>query len=140
MPRRASIAALALVIVLGVVCASPRRASARDDALDRARAEAGRVWYEKYCTPCHAAGGAPGDAVYRESKKPVDLRRYVARHGGKFPAGDWLMIVTGDVPHAVHTDIWKKIREDQSGTTTSDAVARGIVANIAGYVRSVQAK
>jgi len=130
------VTALAVVIAFGAVCASPHRAGARDDALDKARAQAGQVYYEKYCTPCHGPGGAPGDAVYRQSKKPVDLRHYVARHGGKFPAADWLLIVTGDVPQAVHTDVWKRILDDQS----SNAAARGIVANIAGYIRSVQAK
>jgi mono/diheme cytochrome c family protein len=138
--RRAGANALAFLIAFGVFCALPSRGQASDDALDQARAESGRVWYDKYCTSCHGAGGAPGEAVYRESKKPVDLRHYVARHGGKFPAGDWLLIVTADIPSAVHTPVWKKIRDDQPGTSSPDAVARGVVADIAAYVRSVQAK
>jgi len=138
--RRAGANALALLIALGVLCALPRPGQAGDDALENARAESGRVWYDKYCTSCHGAGGAPGEAVYRESKKPVDLRHYVALHGGKFPAADWLLIVTGDIPNAVHTAVWKKIRDDQPGTSSPDAVARGVVADIAAYVRSIQAK
>jgi hypothetical protein len=59
----------------------------------------GRIWYEKYCTPCHGPGGAPGSAVFAKSKQPVDLRTYVQRHGGKFPSGDWLTVVMAEPPH-----------------------------------------
>ena len=131
-PRSVGMNALALVLAIGVVCASSRSGQARDDSMDKARAESGGVWYEKYCTPCHGPGGAPGDAVYRQSKKPVDLRRYVARHGGRFPAGDWLLIITGDVPSSVHTDVWKKIRDDQGGTAPArhgDVFSKKVVAH-----------
>jgi len=123
-------------------CASPR--VARDsDTMDQVRAQAGKVWYEKYCTPCHGPGGAPGSAVYSTSQKPVDLRQYVALHGGKFPAGQWIEIVSVERPGAVHTETWHRIRDDQqlgAGGVSAETVGRGIVANIAAYIRSVQAK
>ena len=137
----APIGVMVLVVTLGGVAVVPNCARAEDE-LQKARGEAGRVWYERYCMPCHGQGGAPGSAVYPESKQPVDLRVYVQRHGGKFPAGDWLAVVFGPQPGRTHhTAIWQKVRsqhgmEGQSG----DAVARGIVASIADYIISVQTK
>jgi len=111
--------------------------------MDQVRAQAGKVYYDKYCTPCHGAGGAPGSAVYSKSQKPVDLRQYVALHGGKFPVGQWLELVSVDRPGAVHSETWRRIRDDQqlgAGGVSAETVGRGVVANIAAYVRSVQAK
>jgi len=136
-----AIGVMALVVTVGAGWVVPNCARAEDE-LQKARAEAGHVWYEQYCRPCHGQGGAPGTAVYPGSKEPVDLRNYVQRHGGKFPAGDWLAVVFGPQPGRTHhTDIWQKIRsQHQMQGPTGDAVARGIVASIADYVISVQTK
>ncbi|HVO23784.1 MAG TPA: hypothetical protein VMW56_09160 [Candidatus Margulisiibacteriota bacterium] len=132
---------MALVIALGTGWVLPNRAQAEDE-LQKARSEAGRVWYEQYCRPCHGQGGAPGTAVYPDNKQPVDLREYVQRRGGKFPAGDWLAVVFGPDPGRTHhTAIWQKVRrEHKMEGPSGDAVARGIVASIADYVITVQAK
>ncbi len=100
------------------------------------------MWYDKYCMPCHGKGGAPGSAVYPDSKEPVDLRVYVQRHGGKFPAGQWFSVVFGPQPGLTHhTDVWNKIRRQyQTSTGSGNTAARGIVASIAEYVMSVQTK
>src|SRR5262249_14916080 len=98
--------------VAGLLSATPRGPRAAE-TLEQVRAQSGKVWYDKYCTPCHGAGGAPGSAVYKATEKPVDLRRYVALHGGKFPAGRWLNVVSVDNPAAVHTETWHRIRDDQ---------------------------
>src|SRR5690242_11269397 len=97
---------------------------ARADEIDRALAEGGKVRYAQYCTPCHGEGGAP-------AKASVDLRTYVARHGGKFPAADWLSIIADARPGSVHADVWDRIRKDQPGGADASAVARGTVGQIA---------
>ena len=132
---------MVLVVGLGGAWVLPNCARA-DDELQKARGEAGRVWYDQYCRPCHGPGGAPGTAVYPDSKQPVDLRVYVQRNGGKFPAGRWLSVVFGPQPGLTHhTDVWNKIRsQHQTSIPTGDAEARGIVAAIADYVISVQTK
>ncbi|HVN85823.1 MAG TPA: cytochrome c [Candidatus Binatia bacterium] len=132
---------MALVVALGAGWVVPNCVRAEDD-LQNARDEAGRIWYEKYCMPCHGKGGAPGSAVYPNSKEPVDLRVYVQRHGGKFPAGQWFSVVFGPQPGLTHhTDVWNKIRsQHQTSIPTGNAEARGIVASIAEYVISVQTK
>ncbi len=132
---------MAFLVVLGGGWIVPNRARAEDE-LQKARGEAGRVWYDQYCRPCHGPGGAPGTAAYPDTKQPVDLRVYVQRHGGKFPAGDWLAVVFGPQPGRTHhTAIWQKVRSQRGMEGPSgDAVARGIVASIADYIISVQTK
>lgn len=132
---------MALAVALGGAWVLPNCARA-DDELQKARGEAGRVWYDQYCRPCHGPGGAPATAVYPDDKQPVDLRAYVQRHGGKFPAGDWLAVVFGPDPGRTHhTAIWQKVRRQHKMEGPSgDAVARGIVASIADYIISVQTK
>ena len=69
MKRLSIVLTLAVVLVSGSL--GPTRARAGDEIRD-ARVELGRVWYEKYCTPCHGPGGAPGSAKYPDTKQPVD--------------------------------------------------------------------
>ena len=132
---------MALVVALGGGWVLPPCTRA-DDELQKAHGEAGRIWYEKYCMPCHGQGGAPGSAVYPDSKQPVDLRVYVQRHGGKFPAGQWFTVVFGPQPGITHhTNVWNKIRsQHQTSVPAGNAVARGIVASIADYIITVQTK
>ena len=89
--------------------------------------------YEKYCTSCHGQAEAPG-------KKPKsDLRTYVARHGGKFPAADWLAIIADAHPGNTHASVWERIKRDQGGKDPSVA-ARGIVGQIPRYINSIQSR
>ena len=132
---RIQVAAFALAGAVGV--SAP--AVAADD-IDDALSGAGKVWYEKYCTPCHGPGGAPGNAVSRATKQPVDLRTYVKRHGGKFPAADWLAVIADTRPASVHTDVWETIKRAQAGTAQGDIAARGVVGSIARYINSIQTK
>jgi len=128
--------------VAGLLSATPRVARAAD-TMEQVRAQSGKVWYDKYCTSCHGPGGAPGSAVYKATGKPVDLRRYVALHGGKFPVGQWLSVVSVNNPAAVHSETWQRIVTDQqlgAGGVSAETAGRGIVANIAAYVRSIQTK
>jgi len=110
------------------------------DQIDDALSDAGKVWYGKYCMPCHGAGGAPGEAVYSATKEPVDLRTYVARHGGQFPAHDWLAVIADARPRSVHAKVWQTIQKAQGGMVGKDSAARGVVGSIARYVLSVQMK
>ena len=131
---------MALVVALGGGWVFPNCVQAEDE-LQKAHSEAGQIWYEKYCTPCHGKGGAPGSAVYPDSKQLVDLRTYVQRHGGKFPAAEWIAIVAGSPRSPVHSEVWEKIRrQHQTSVPSGIAEARGIVASIAEYVISLQTK
>jgi hypothetical protein len=129
------IAAAALIIC----CVVPSRARAQAER-PSPRGDDGRIWYEKYCTPCHGPGGGPGSAVFPDSKQPIDLRTYVHRHGGNFPRDSWLAVVLGDPVASAHSAVWEKIRTDEGTTADAEIVAHGIVVTIADYVISIQAK
>ena len=135
--RLCAIRVFATAATLIGCCVGPSRAGAQEH--QSSTAENGPIWYEKYCTPCHGPGGAPGSAVFVASKQPVDLRTYVQRHGGKFPSGDWLSVVFGQPPNNPHTSIWERIRRDEGGTD-SQIGARGRVRSIADYILSIQTK
>ena len=93
----------AVALVIALIAGLPDGVRAADE-FEKIQAEAGRQWYDEYCTPCHGAAGAPGSAMYPNTKKSVDLRDYVARNGGRFPAERWINVVTTDNPTLVHTD------------------------------------
>jgi mono/diheme cytochrome c family protein len=126
-----------MAIALGIVGGGRALAA---DAIDEALSNAGKVWYDKYCTPCHGPGGTPGEAVFSATKKPIDLRTYVERHGGKFPAANWLAIVSGTRPGNVHSRIWEDIKSAQASSVGNEVAARGTVGAIARYVMSIQEK
>jgi mono/diheme cytochrome c family protein len=127
------------LVALAITLAAGGRTLAADQ-IDDALSNAGKVWYDKYCTPCHGPGGAPGDAVSRTTEQPVDLRTYVQRHGGKFPAADWLAVIADKRPASVHAAVWETINQSQGGRAQGEAAARGVVGSIARYVISIQTK
>lgn len=136
--RRRAIGVIATLATLISWCVDPSRAGAQESS--SSTPGSGRIWYEKYCTPCHGVGGAPGEAEFATSQQPVDLRTYVERHGGKFPAGEWLMVVVGEPLHNPHTEVLERIRYDRGGGESSEAAARARVRSIADYIISIQAK
>jgi len=131
------VSALAVVMIVG--CLTPPRSYAGNEVQDL-RVQKGKLSYDKYCTPCHGAGGTPGSAVFAATKKPIDLRTYQQRNGGTFPSGRWWDVTFNPQPGAVHTKVWERVRNDQPETVDRDIMARGVVANIEAYVMSIQNK
>jgi mono/diheme cytochrome c family protein len=128
-----------LAVIVAVGCLTPLRSYAANEGRD-ARVQQGKVWYDKYCTPCHAVGGAPGSAVFAATNKPVDLRTIAQRNGGTFPSMRWWDFVFSSQPRGVHAAPWDRIRNDQTETTEieRDILAHGVAANIEYYVESIQ--
>ena len=125
-----------LVLLLAATGATHARA---EDDITRVLVEAGKARYGQYCMPCHGAGGAPGDAVHADSKKPVDLRTYVERNGGSFPTAQWLAVFEDVNPGSPHARVWDRIQQGQRvGVSANRAAARAIVGQIARYIASVQ--
>jgi hypothetical protein len=131
------VSALAVVVIVGCLTAS--RSYAGNEIQDL-RVQKGKLSYDKYCTPCHGAGGTPGSAVFAATKKPIDLRTYQQRNGGTFPSGRWWDVTFSPQPGAVHTRVWERIRNDQTDPFDRDIAARGVVADIETYVMSIQKK
>jgi len=131
--------ALSLTIAL-IATGVPSSVICAEIELQQAHAAAGKIWYEKYCASCHGQGGGPGSAIYRGSDRPVDLRTYMKRNNGIFPAVEWIAVVEHVDLSSPHAAVWERIRTDQEGGAGQGAVARGIVASIADYIISVQTK
>ena len=131
------VSALAVVMIVG--CLTPPRSYAGNEVQDL-RVQKGKLSYDKYCTPCHGAGGTPGSAVFAATKKPIDLRTYQQRNGGTFPSARWWDLTFSTQPGGVHAETWERIRNDQRETVDRDIMARGVVANIEYYVMSIQKK
>ncbi len=131
--------ALAAVLIVGFL--TPLRSYAGGEGQD-ARVQQGKLWYEKYCTPCHGVGGMPGSAVFAGTKKPIDLRTYAERNGGKFPSARWWDLVFSSQPAGVHGQVWQTIRNAQSEPTEAERniSAHNVVSNIEFYVVSIQRK
>ena len=127
---------VAVVVIVG--CVTSLQSYAGDDG----HVQKGKSLYDKYCTPCHGAGGKPGSAVFAATKKPIDLRTYQQRNGGQFPSGRWWDLAFSSRPRGVHAEVWERIRNDQSETETieRDIMARGVVADIKEYVMWIQNK
>jgi hypothetical protein len=83
--------------------------------------------------------GAPGKAVFRATNE-LDLRTYVQRHDGTFPAHDWLAVIADARPGGEHAKVWRTIQQAQAGSVGKDAAARGVLGSIARYIVSVQTK
>jgi hypothetical protein len=128
-----------LALIAG--CLTPPRSHAGEEIRD-ARIEKGKVWYEKYCTPCHGAGGTPGSAVFPVTMEPIDLRTIAQRNGGRFPSIRWWDFVFSSQPRGVHAKPWERIRNDQedTGEARRDIAAHGVAANIEYYIESIQKK
>ena len=128
-----------LVLFVIVCCLSPLQSYAGDEVQD-ARVQKGKLWYDKYCTPCHGPGGAAGSAVFAATKKPVDLQTIAQRNGGNFPSMRWWDFVFSSQPRGVHAAAWERIRNDQTETVgvERDVAAHGVAANIEYYVESIQ--
>ena len=130
---------VAAVAIVGCVTSLPSYAG---DEVQDARVQKGKLWYDKYCTPCHGPGGAPGSAIFAATKKPVDLRTIAQRNGGTFPSIRWWDFVFSSQPRGVHAEAWERIRSDQTETVEveRDVAAHGVAANIEYYVESIKNK
>ncbi len=138
-PMKPIVTGLAIVVI--VACLTPLRSYAGDEVPD-ARVQKGKLSYDKYCTPCHGAGGAPGSALFAATKKPIDLRTIAQRNGGRFPSERWWDFVFSSQPRGVHAGAWKRIHNDQTEAVEveRDVAAHGVAANIEFYVESIQNK
>ncbi len=129
---------LAVMVIVG--CLTPVQSYAGDEVQD-ARVQKAKLWYEKYCTPCHGPGGTPGSAVFAATKKPVDLRSYAQRNGGRFPSEKWWNYEFSSRQGGVHGDVWDRMHKDQNETVKVDRVtAHGVLTYIQWYVMSIQNK
>jgi len=104
----------------------------------------GRDLFEFYCAACHGRDGhGRGPVVPALRVAPPDLATIATRNGGTFPHARVESFVTGDQvePTPAHGSkempVWGPIFR---GLDANDTVNKVRVANIVGYVESIQVK
>jgi mono/diheme cytochrome c family protein len=104
----------------------------------------GRDLFQFYCATCHGRDGRGGGPVVPALRvPPPDLTTIAARNGGTFPTARVESFVTGDQdrPTPAHGSkdmpVWGPIFR---GLDPSDAMNKVRIANIVGYIESIQPK
>ncbi|MBW2691330.1 MAG: c-type cytochrome [Deltaproteobacteria bacterium] len=107
-------------------------------------AEVGAELFTSYCASCHgvdARGGGP--AAPALITPPSDLSRIAARGGGVFPESSVARLIDGRFDLPAHGSrempIWGAcLAEEIPCFATGDEVARGRIASLVEYLKSVQ--
>jgi mono/diheme cytochrome c family protein len=132
--------------ILLLVSTNPARAES--EALipdpDPLLVEVGAELFKTYCASCHgvdARGAGPAAPVLK--MPPADLTRIAARREREFPEGEIARIIDGrfDLPAHGTRDmpIWgARLADEIPGFATGDEVARGRIASLIEYLKSLQ--
>jgi len=106
--------------------------------------EVGAELFANYCASCHGVDArGDGPAATALSTPPADLTRIAARRGGVFPESSIARRIDGrfDLPaHGTREmPIWGTCLGDEiPGFATGDEVARGRIASLVEYLKSLQ--
>jgi mono/diheme cytochrome c family protein len=105
---------------------------------------AGRDLFEFYCAACHGRDGKGGGPVVPALRvAPADLTTIATRNAGTFPQARVESLVTGDQDHLTPAHgskdmpVWGPIFRGLDPNETANRVR---IANIVGYIESIQAK
>ena len=104
----------------------------------------GRDLFEFYCASCHGRDGrGSGPAASALKTPPPDLTAIAKREGGRFPRGYVESFVTGESDRVIpahgsrEMPVWGPILR---GLDPQDAVNKMRIANIVGYIETIQQK
>lgn len=104
----------------------------------------GRDLFQFYCAACHGRDGKGGGPVVPALRvAPADLTTIATRNAGAFPRARVESFVTGDPDHLTPAHgskdmpVWGTIFRALDPSETANRVR---IANIVGYIESIQAK
>ena len=138
---------LLLSIPLAAAGCSGQLGAGRDPSIpapDPALVEVGAELFATYCASCHgvdARGDGPAASALRTP--PADLTRIAANSGGVFPESSAARLIDGRFDLPAHGSrempIWGARLADQiPDMATGDEVARGRIASLVEYLKSLQ--
>jgi mono/diheme cytochrome c family protein len=112
--------------------------------LDPMLVEVGAELFRTYCASCHgvdARGDGPAASALRPP--PTDLSRIAARQGGVFPQSSIVRLIDGRFDLPAHGSrempVWGTSLADEIPCfATGDEVARGRIASLVEYLKSLQ--
>jgi len=103
----------------------------------------GKVMYNTYCAACHGTT-AKGDGPAAPALKvpPSDLTQLAKKNDGKYPGNHVSAVIRGEADLAAHGSrempVWGHLFRSISGGHEGEVQQR--VANLTGYIESLQAK
>jgi mono/diheme cytochrome c family protein len=108
--------------------------------------EVGAELFVTYCASCHGVDALGDGPVAPALRAPLpDLTRIAERSGGVFPESSIAMKIDGRFDLPAHGSrempVWgARLADEMPGFATGDEVARGRVASLVEYLRSLQQK
>ena len=117
---------------------------AQETSHDPVLAEIGAPIFTRYCASCHGTDGrGDGPAATALKKKPADLTAIAARRGGRFPGGEIAQFIDGRFELPAHGSrempIWgEHFSADTPSPGIGDSIARGNIASLVQYLKSIQ--
>jgi mono/diheme cytochrome c family protein len=102
----------------------------------------GKAMFMQYCAACHGQdgkGGGPAAAALKAA--PADLTKLSVSNSGKFPETKVVRLIDGSDTLAAHGSrdmpVWGAVFHQMDG---SAATAKLRLANLTGYIQSIQGK
>jgi len=133
-----------LLLLALAACATAREAPSIPN-LDPMLVEAGAELFVTYCASCHGADAlGDGPAASPLGPPPPDLTRIAQRSGGEFPESSIAMKIDGRFDLPTHGSrempVWgARLADEMPGFAMGDEVARGRIASLVEYLKSLQA-
>jgi mono/diheme cytochrome c family protein len=140
---RIVLSSLLLAVTTGSACATAGEESSVP-VPDPLLVEVGAELFSTYCASCHGVDArGDGPAAPALSTPPADLTRIAARSGGVFPESAIAKKIDGRFDLPAHGSrempIWgARLADEIPGFATGDEVARGRIASLVEYLKSLQ--
>jgi len=135
---------LAVFVVFSVVVAAQNQPPVIKHVPIKATSPAdGKLMYNSYCAVCHGTDGKGGGPAAEALKTPpTDLTLLAKNSGGKYPEAKVAATIRGEAVLPAHGSrempMWGKLFRSLSDG--HDAEVQQRVANLDGYIESLQAK
>jgi mono/diheme cytochrome c family protein len=140
---RISLSSLLLTVATYSACAPPREELSIPDS-DPLLAEVGAELFTTYCASCHGVDArGDGPAASALSTPPADLTRIAVRNGGVYRESSIARVIDGRFDLPAHGSrempIWGvHLADEIPGFATGDEVARGRIACLVEFLKSLQ--
>jgi mono/diheme cytochrome c family protein len=134
---------LSLLLLAVAACATARKEPSIADP-DPMLVKVGAELFVTYCASCHGADAlGDGPAAPALRTPPPGLTRIAERSGGVFPESSIAMKIDGRFDLPAHGSrempVWgARLADEIPGFATGDEVARGRIASLMEYLRSLQ--